>query len=178
MQVQDMKNIEARIAAHPLAKSLSKEALAVIVSGAREHVFEPGQIILRPNQPANSLYLIEEGKVAVEAHTGSAGDQALQVIGAGSAFGWSWLFAPFTWHLQARAVERTSVLQLNGGHILAHCERNHKVGYEIMKQISQMLIARLQAARRQLVERRETHERVSVELEGSHIHQRLKEGAH
>jgi len=141
-----MNNIERRVTAHPFTKSLSDKALNVLIGGAREQVFEAGQIILRAREPANSIYLIEEGKVAIEAHDAHGADRPLQTIGPGSALGWSWLYAPFTWRLQARAVERTRMLRLDGGHVLAHCEADHSVGYEIMKRVSQVLIERLHAA--------------------------------
>lgn len=149
-----MNKIETRIAGHPFTKPLSEEALKVMAVNAHEQIFEPGQIILSSDQPANSLYLVEEGKVVVEAHEPGRPDRLVQTIGPGSGLGWSWLFAPFAWHLQARAVERTRAIRLDGGHVLAHCESNHKVGYEIMKQVSQTVISRLQAARQRLVETR------------------------
>jgi len=70
----------------------------------------------------------------------------LQIIDGGSVFGWSWLYAPFTWRLQVRAVERTRVIRLDGGHILAACEADRGLGYQIMKRVSQVMIERLHAA--------------------------------
>jgi hypothetical protein len=65
--------------------------------------------------------------------------------------GWSWLFSPFVWHLQGRAIEPTIAVVLDGGHLLVVAERNHEFGYELMKRVSQVVIHRLQAARRQLL---------------------------
>lgn len=141
-----MNDIETRIAAHPFVRPLSDEALKVLKKGAREESFEPGQIILRAGEPANSLYLIETGRIAIQAHDSGGSDRTLQTIDGGSAFGWSWLFAPFSWHLQVRAVERTRVIRLDGGHILACCEADCTRGYEIIKRVSQVLIERLHAA--------------------------------
>jgi CRP-like cAMP-binding protein len=141
-----MNNIETRIAAHPITRSLSDEAFKVIITGAREELFEPGQVIFRAREPANSIYLIEQGKVAIEAHDPGAADRPVQTVGAGDVLGWSWLFAPFTWHFQARALEQTRVIRLDGAHVLCRCEADHQVGYEIMKRVSQVLIERLHAA--------------------------------
>jgi CRP/FNR family transcriptional regulator, cyclic AMP receptor protein len=141
-----MDNIETRIAAHPFAIPLSDGALKVIMAGARDELFQPGQVIFRAGDPANCIYLIEQGNVAVEAHDATGADRPLQVIGPGSALGWSWLFPPFAWHLQARALEQTRVIRLDGAHVLCHCEADHQIGYEIMKRVSQVLIERLHAA--------------------------------
>ena len=139
-----MNDIKTRIAAHPVAQSLSDKALNVLMEGAREEVFKPGHLILRAHEPANSIYLIERGKVAIESHEAD-GDRSVQTIGAGALLGWSWLFPPFTWHLQARALEPTAVIRLDGGHVLAACEADRDVGYEIVKRMAQVLIQRLNA---------------------------------
>lgn len=145
-QKQGTNNLETRIGTHPFVTPLSPEARKVLIQGAREEVFEANQVIIRAGQPANSMYLIDLGKVAIEAPANEAPSRVLQTIDGGSAFGWSWLYAPFTWRLQVRAVERTRVIRLDGGHILAACERDCRVGYEIIKRVSQVLIERLHAA--------------------------------
>ena len=66
--------------------------------------------------------------------------------------GWSWLFPPFAWNFQARAVEPTEVIALSGGHLLSSAERGHEFGYELMKRVAQVVIKRLQSARKQLLD--------------------------
>lgn len=142
--------IAERIANHPFFRGIDLRYLPVIREGAEEQVFEPGRVILKARELAYSVYLIEEGKVTVEAHECGCSAVFVQTLGPGEVLGWSWLFAPFTWHLQARAVERTRVIRLDGSHLLAQCEAHHRFGYEVMKRIARIVIARLQAARQQL----------------------------
>ena len=146
-----MKDIQRRIAEHPFFRGIGTDHLGVASENAQEQVFEPSAMILKPGAPAYSVYLIEEGKVAVETHDWACGDAPIQTLGPGEVLGWSWLFAPFTWHLQARALERTRAIRLDGGHLLAQCEADHKLGYEVMKRVSQIVIARLQSARKQMI---------------------------
>ena len=141
-----MNNLESRIASHPFVRPLGEQARKVLAQGAREEVFEANHLIIRAGQPANSMYLVDSGKVAVEMPGSGGPEGVLQVITGGSVFGWSWFYAPFTWRLQVRAIEQTRVIRLDGGHILAACEANHDVGYPIMKRVSQVLIERLHAA--------------------------------
>ena len=63
----------------------------------------------------------------------------------------SWLFPPFVWHFQARALEPTETIVLDGAHLLVAAERNGNLGYELMKRVAQVLIHRLQATRKQLL---------------------------
>jgi CRP/FNR family cyclic AMP-dependent transcriptional regulator len=82
-------------------------------------------------------------------------------LGPGDVLGWSWLFPPFVWHFQARAVEPTTLLVLNGAGLLVSAERDHDFGYELMKRVAQVVIRRLQATRKQLLE-----QQVQSALEG------------
>ena len=75
--------------------------------------------------------MIESGKVALEAHKPANGATLVQTLGAGDVLGWSWLFPPFVWHFQARAIEPTSVIVLNGAHLLAFAERHPDFGYKL-----------------------------------------------
>ena len=52
---------------------------------------------------------------------------------------------------RARAIEPTTVVVLDGAHMLAAAERNPDFGYDLMKRVAQLAVQRLQAARRQLV---------------------------
>jgi len=75
----------------------------------------------------------------------------IDTIGMGELLGWSWLFPPFVWHFQARAVEPTEAIALDGAQLLIAAERGHNFGYELMKRVAQVVIHRLQAARGRLL---------------------------
>jgi CRP-like cAMP-binding protein len=126
--------------------------LATVTAGAKERVFEPGAAILRSGEPASEFHLVQEGKIAVEACSPKGSSVCIQTISAGDVLGWSWLFAPFSWHLRATAVERTKTIALDGGRLLARCENDHELGYEIMERVTSVVIQRLQATRKKLVE--------------------------
>lgn len=136
---------------HPFAKGLSNQELSLLAAGAKEVEFRPGELIFRESEPANRFYLIKEGQAALEACEPGRGAVVIQNIHAGGVLGWSWLFAPFTWHFQARALEKTRAISLDGGHLLVSCEENHPLGYQLMKRVAQVAIERLQATRRQLL---------------------------
>jgi len=146
-----MKTAASLIAEHPFFRGLKPEHLSVLVEGATTATFEPNQILFRQREPANCFFLIKSGKVAVEAHEPADGTVPVQTLGGGDVLGWSWLFPPFAWNFQARAVGETSVVILNGAHLLSAAERDHEFGYELMKRVAQVVITRLQATRKQLL---------------------------
>lgn len=144
-----MKTTTSRIADHPFLSSFSHEHLNRILEKAQEVQFEPGEIIFKENDPANRFYLLEYGKVALETHLPRDGMVTVQTLEGGDVLGWSWLFPPFVWHFQARAIEPTNAIALDGAHLLVLCENDHELGYELMKRMTQVVIQRLQATRRQ-----------------------------
>lgn len=146
-----METLHDSIIEHPFFDGMKPEYLAMLGGGAKEETFEKDAVLFREGEPANHFYLIQSGKIALESHKPGNGTAFVQELGAGDVLGWSWLFPPFSWHFQARAMEPTSVIVLSGAHLLIAAERNHDFGYELMKRVSQLVIKRLQATRNRLL---------------------------
>ena len=70
---------------------------------------------------------------------------------AGEVCGWSWLFPPYHWHFDARAVEPTEAIFFYGTRLREQCENDHDLGYELMKRMASVIIRRLQTTRRHLL---------------------------
>ena len=136
---------------HPFLAGMDASHLETILRGSSQRQFEPGDILFREGDPANTLYLIESGRVALEASPVGREPTLIQTVSGGDVLGWSWLFPPFAWHFQARAIEPVRVLCCDGGHLLVQAEENPAFGYDIMRRVSQLVIQRLQATRRKLV---------------------------
>jgi CRP/FNR family transcriptional regulator, cyclic AMP receptor protein len=136
---------------HPLFRGMKPEHLGVLQDGAKTVQFKAGDVLFREGDPADQFYVIERGKIALEAHEPGDGTVLVQTLGPGDVLGWSWLFPPFSWHFQARAIEPTCATVLGGAHLLTTAERDHEFGYELMKRVAQVVIHRLQATRKQLV---------------------------
>ncbi len=146
-----MPNINEAIANHPFCHRLMPRHLAVLAEGAKFEEFELGKILFRQGEPANRFYLIQSGRIALEAHTPPNHTVLVQTLGDGEALGWSWLFPPFAWSFQARALEASAAIVLNGAHLLVTAERDHEFGYELMKRVARVVIHRLQVSRKQLL---------------------------
>jgi CRP/FNR family transcriptional regulator, cyclic AMP receptor protein len=151
-----MQTIDSRIINHPFLKGMTPEHLAILARHAREAEFSAEQVILHQNENAYEFYLILEGSVAVESYVTGADDILLQTITAGDVLGWSWLFPPFVWHFQARALEPTKAIFLDGASLLVACEQVHAFGFQLMQRIAQVVIKRLEAAQRRLLEIQKT----------------------
>ena len=145
-----MNSLREEITTHPFFIGMRPEHLAHLAKNAREATYRAGEVIFREREPASECFLIQSGRVALEAH--EPGRTALiETLGENDILGWSWLFPPFEWHFQARAIEDAMVIVLDGAHLLVTAEADRDFGYELMKRMVQILIERLQAARRKLL---------------------------
>jgi CRP/FNR family transcriptional regulator, cyclic AMP receptor protein len=145
------ESIENLIRQHPFLKDLSPHQYRLLADSAMQIHFRPGEVIFQQGDPANRFYLIQRGKVAVEAWLRDRGTITIQTLGAGDVLGWSWLFPPYYWQFGSRALEATDAIFIYGTPLREECESDHELGYELMKRVSAVMLERLQATRRQLV---------------------------
>jgi CRP-like cAMP-binding protein len=139
--------LDADIAAHPFVRGMSEQHVHLLADCATRTNFDAGQVIFRQGESADRLYLLEQGKVAVESASKDAEPVTVDIIGAGDLLGWSWVLPPYVWHFDARALEPTKAIFFNGTLLREYCERDHTLGYELFKRISKVMMLRLQRAR-------------------------------
>ena len=152
-----METLEPILAEHSFLKGLESCYIQLIVGCASNVRFSPGQFIFREGEEANHFYIIRHGKVAVEIFTPDRGAIVVQTIGEGEILGWSWLIPPYHWHFDARAVELTRAIALDGKCLRGKCQEDHDLGYELLKRFAHILEQRLQATRLQLLDVYGTH---------------------
>lgn len=148
----DARSLEDILAEHPFFQGMSAEHLKILANAAMIAKFDAGQVIFREGDPANRFYLIQHGKVVLEAPQRESTAVPFQIIGDGDVLGWSWLFSPFYSHFDARALEPTQSIFLYGTRLRKEAEQHHDLGYALMKRTVAVVMQRLQATRRRLVE--------------------------
>jgi CRP-like cAMP-binding protein len=143
--------LETLVSSHPFLQGLTVRQLSILSAHAMHSHFAAGQLIFREGDLANRFYLILAGQVALEAYTKPHGKILIQTIGPGDVLGWSWLFPPFTWHFDARALEPTEAIFFYGTRLREQCEEDRDLGYELIRRAAQVMIDRLQATRKKLL---------------------------
>jgi CRP-like cAMP-binding protein len=141
------------LAAQPFLKGLSKSQLEVLANNAMLVEFLPGRLIFEEGLEAHRFYLILEGTIALESSNANGGSDLVQTIKAGDVLGWSWLFPPYLWNFDARAVEPTKAIIFFAPTLRELCESDHHLGYEMLKRVAQVVISRLQSSRVQALKR-------------------------
>jgi CRP-like cAMP-binding protein len=109
-------------------------------------------MILRAGEPADRFYIIRHGKVGVEVFAPEVGPITIETLGEGDVLGWSWLFPPYRWVFDARALELTRAIALDGKCLREKCDEDPRLGYDLMKRFAQIMVERLQATRLQLID--------------------------
>ncbi|MBI3848852.1 MAG: Crp/Fnr family transcriptional regulator [Verrucomicrobia bacterium] len=147
-----MQTLESIIAELPFLKGLSSKHRQILADNAMQSQFKAGELIFREGDPANRFYLIQQGQVGLESSPKDRPAVRIETIGAGDVLGWSWLFPPYYWHFDARALEPTTAIFFYGTRLREECEKDHDLGYELMKRMAGVVLQRLQATRLQLLE--------------------------
>ncbi len=146
-----METLERILIEHPFFAGMKEQYMELLVGCASNVRFDAGQFILREGEEASKFYLIRQGQVALEVHVPGRGSITIQTLGAGEILGWSWLVPPYYWRLDARAVELTRALALDGKCLREKCEKDHDLAYELLKRFSQVMVDHLTATRLQLL---------------------------
>jgi CRP-like cAMP-binding protein len=136
---------------HPLFAGLAIPFRQILAECAMRADFEAGDMVVEAGQPASCIYLVIHGSIDLETPELQT-PARVQTIGAGDILGWSWLFPPYYWHFNAVAREPTRTIFFYGSRLSQQCDRNREFGYELIKGMSQILIAHLQADRERWIE--------------------------
>ena len=134
-----------------LFRSLDDEQISILEKMATHRVFEPGTIINKQGTILDTVYLIEEGLVAIYLEIGPLSERQIQAASNFDFLGWSAMIEPHISTATAKAIERTKVLAFNGKKLCDLSLTNPDLGYKICKAVAYVLAKRLHSAYNQLL---------------------------
>ena len=146
------KNIEALLEEHPFFADMERAYRSLIAGCGRNVHFPAGTLVAKTGVPANQFFAIRHGRVSIEIHSPERGPLILQTLEAGDIAGWSWLFPPYKWTYDVRAVDSVRAISFDGECLRGKCDRDPAMGYAFMKRFAQVFMQRLQATRIQLLD--------------------------
>jgi CRP-like cAMP-binding protein len=147
-----MRTIETLMEDVPLFQGLAPDALELIAGCASNTRFADGEMLFREGDEANVFYVIRHGRVALETFVPPRGPVTIETIDPGEVVGWSWLFAPYRWHFDARALGLVRATVFDAACLRGKCEADPALGYDLMSRFAQVLIERLQWTRLRLLD--------------------------
>ena len=143
------ETLERALSTHPFLADLGAEHLHFLGGCAKNARFARDAYVMREGSPAVSLFLIREGRIALESHMPGRGAVQVETLGPGDVLGWSALFPPHYWHLDGRAIEPALTFELDGECLRNKIEGDKEFGYAITRRLLHVVHRRLERARLQ-----------------------------
>lgn len=147
-----MEDIGQLLKEHPFLEGMDAKHIALLSDLSRKEHFESGNRIFREGEPAERMYLVISGKVALEVFNLDQGSIPIQAIGPAEVLGWSWLVPPYRWRFDAKAVQPTDAITIDAKGLLTLCEKHTDLGFELMKRMAVIVEQRLNATKEQLLD--------------------------
>lgn len=118
-----------------------------------------GATVFSAGSPADALYVVEQGKVALQMELPGPGAQGsrrvtVDVVTRGEVFGWSAAAVPHRYTLTAMCLEPTKVLAIDSARLGALLQGDYRIGFKVMVQLVGVVASRLDETRRVLVSER------------------------
>jgi CRP-like cAMP-binding protein len=149
MMVEDIAEL---VASHPVLADLPGDIASLVTGCARNVAVASGERLLVEGEPAGTLYLLRRGRVSLEVRGPGQGALVIDVLGPGAALGWSWLFPPYVWRFDARAIEPVGAIAVDAECFRAKLESDPTFGYALIKRFASIMLDRLQATRIRLLD--------------------------
>jgi CRP/FNR family cyclic AMP-dependent transcriptional regulator len=137
----------------PWFQAMSTEHFNKIVSIARIFKYEPGQVIFHEGDKEDFLYVVLEGRVAIEMSLPGRGRIRVLTADAMDVVGWSSVTPVVRQRTAgARAVLPSRLVAFDASELRALCEDDHDFGYYVMRRLANVVAGRLLTTRLQLLD--------------------------
>lgn len=133
--------------------SLKDEHFDRLLKIASLQSVEAGERLFSEGDPQDYLYVLLKGRVAIEIHDPTRGRLRLATVEPVDVFGWS----SVTPIVRQRTASATAVLPsdlvaFDADALRMACEEDHELGYVVMRRMANVIAARLQITRLQLLD--------------------------
>ena len=132
-------------------RALGDERLAKIAALATKVEAPRGAVLFEEGEPADEIYLIVDGRLALTVAAGPGQETVLLTLGPGELTGWSGL-KPHGRVATARVQRDSTLLRLPADALLALCDEDHEIGYAVFRALFDELSHRLHDTRLQLLD--------------------------
>lgn len=136
-----------RLSRAELFNTLSFENLLAISEFCREETHHEGEAILVEGEPANTLYIVERGKLALEKRVqigrhSTPRNATIGYVSPGRVAGFSTLVEPNIYSTSAVCIEPTRVIAVDGPSLRLFLDHHPEAGLKVMQGLSNLISAR------------------------------------
>jgi CRP-like cAMP-binding protein len=130
--IERIRNVE-------IFQGLGDEDLKVISPYCHEEKVPSGAVLCAEGERADRLFILEDGKVAIQFKKGVS----FEIQGPGKILGWSFLVPPNRYTASAVAVAPSRLLVITSPNFYDLVHKDSRLGLKIMDNLSQVVSARL-----------------------------------
>jgi len=138
-----MSDVTEALAKIHVFKDLHRDGVERIAAVCSEESYRLGEVIFKEGDVGDKLYLILDGKVRISREVSGMGEEALAILGAGTAFGEMSLVDDFPRSADARVHERVRLLVIAKDAFEDLLFLHKDLAYEVLWSIVRMLTQRL-----------------------------------
>ncbi|MFJ9631844.1 cyclic nucleotide-binding domain-containing protein [Streptomyces sp. NPDC101175] len=135
-----------------MPRALPVEYRERLMGMAREVSYPPGARLFEENHRADRFWIIRSGTIDLDMHVPGRRAAVIESLGHNELVGWSWLFAPHTWHLGAEATTPVRAYEFDAETVRAACRQDPRFGLAVAEWVGQVVAHRLRAARTRLLD--------------------------
>jgi len=115
--------------------------------------FEPGYYLFREGEKEDYLYIVVEGRVALEIHVPGRGKMRIYTAEAMDIIGWSSITPVVRQRTASASVVLPSrLVRMRATQLYKMCDEDHDLGYVVMRRLSNVVASRLLTTRLQLLD--------------------------
>jgi CRP-like cAMP-binding protein len=135
---------------YPFFSAASEATLKELAMAGEPMTFESGEFLFHDGDPADRMLLLTEGEVDIQYVLQDGQSSTVDTRVAGDLVVWSAVVAPFKITANGVARRLTKVVAIDALKLRELCDRDLELGYNLMREIAQVMSQRLQGARVQL----------------------------
>lgn len=148
----NIRTIHDILTEHPFFNGMKPEYLALIAGCGKIRHFDAGSFLMKEGDAATHFYVIMRGTGAIETYCPQRGALTISRIKEGDVVGFSWLLPPYRVAFDVHAFTGVDAVILDGKCLRDKVEKDHELGYEMMKRFSHLLLNTLHDTQRQLLD--------------------------
>lgn len=131
---------------------LKLDELKDISNLCRIEEFEPGSYIYHEGEKAVKIYLVWEGRVAIEIEIGPGKRIPVYTETKGKMFGYPSLVKPHAFSTYARCLDKVNLITLNADELVNKIfKKDCRRGYLVMNKLAEIISRKLKETREQLL---------------------------
>ncbi|GHB57715.1 CRP-like cAMP-binding protein [Streptomyces umbrinus] len=135
-----------------MLRALPAEHRQRLMHIAREVSFPQGTRLFEEGGRADRFWIIRTGTIQLDMHVPGRQAAVIETLGHNELVGWSWLFAPHSWHLGSETTSPVRAYEFDAKAVRAMCQDDPALGHTVALWVGDILAHRLRSARTRLLD--------------------------